>query len=123
MKVETLEVTTRNAMKSIEELDRGLAFLNNEVEELKKLETDCTALRQEVLYMGVYQRRENLRFYGIEEDPEGAESFLRQRRRARRPILGELSLINCLSTADYFRPRCATKTMLTFFFTLPVFVI
>ena len=23
--------------------------------------------------MGVYQRRENLRFYGIEEDPEGAE--------------------------------------------------
>ena len=71
MKVETLEGTTRNAMKPIEELDRGLAFLNNEVEELKKLEKDCTALRQEVLYMGVYQRRENLRFYGIEEDPEG----------------------------------------------------
>ena len=36
VKVETLEATTRNAMKSIEELDRGLAFLNNEVEELKK---------------------------------------------------------------------------------------
>ena len=54
VKVETLEATTRNAMKSIEELDRGLAFLNNEVEELKKREKDCTALRQEVLYMGVY---------------------------------------------------------------------
>ena len=40
-----------------------MAFLNNEVEELKKLEKDCTALRQEVLYMGVYLRRENLRFY------------------------------------------------------------
>ena len=73
MKVETLEVTTRNAMKSIEELDKGLAFLNNEVEELKKLEKDCTALRQEVLHMGVYQRRENLCFYATEEDPEGAE--------------------------------------------------
>ena len=73
IKVETLEVTTRNAMKSIEELDRGLAFLNKEVEELKKLEKDCTALRQKVLYMGVYQRRENLRFYGIEDNPEGAE--------------------------------------------------
>ena len=74
VKVETLEATTRNAMKSIEEpLDRGLAFLNNEVEELKKREKECTALRQEVLYMEVYQRRENLRFYGIEEDPEGAE--------------------------------------------------
>ena len=44
-KVETLEVTTRSAMKSIEELDRGLAFLNSEVEELKKLEKDCAALR------------------------------------------------------------------------------
>jgi len=31
------------------------------------------ALRLEVPYMGVYQRRENLRFYGIAEDPEGAE--------------------------------------------------
>ena len=37
------------------------------------MEKDCTALRQEVLYMGVYLRRENLRFYGIEEDPWGAE--------------------------------------------------
>ena len=46
-----MEATTRNAMKSIEELDRGLAFLNNEVEELKKWEKDCTALRQEVLYI------------------------------------------------------------------------
>ena len=25
--------------------------------------------------MGVYPRRENLRFYGIEEDPEGAEDM------------------------------------------------
>ena len=73
LKVETLEATTRNAMKSVEELDKGLAFLNNEVEGLKKLEKVCTALRQEVLYMGVYQRRENLRFYGIEEDPERPE--------------------------------------------------
>ena len=73
-KVETLEATTRNAMKSIEELDKGLAFLNSEseVEGLKKLEKDCAALRQQVLYMWVYQRRENLRFYSI-EDPEGAE--------------------------------------------------
>ena len=45
-KVETLETTTRNAMKSIEELDRGLAFLNSEIEGLKKLEKDCAVLRQ-----------------------------------------------------------------------------
>lgn len=72
-KVETLESTTRKAMKSIEDLDKGLTFLNSEVEHLKKLEKDCAALRQEVLYMGVYQRRENLRFHGIEEVPERAE--------------------------------------------------
>jgi len=60
--VETLEATTRNAMKSIEENDRGLVSLNSEVKGLNKLEKICAALRQEVLYMGVYQRRENLRF-------------------------------------------------------------
>ena len=69
-KVESPKATTRN---DIEELDRGLALLNSEVEGLKKVEKECAALRQEVLYMGVYQRRENLRFYGIEEDPEGAD--------------------------------------------------
>lgn len=73
VKVESLDSTTRKAMKSIDELDKGMTFLNGEVEHLKKLEKDCAAFRQEVLYMGVYQRRENLRFYGIEEDPEGAE--------------------------------------------------
>ena len=38
MKVETLEATTRNEMKPMEELNRGLAFLNSEVEGLKKLD-------------------------------------------------------------------------------------
>lgn len=52
MKVETLETTLRNAMKSIKELDKGLAFLYSKVKELKKLEKD---------------------WYGIEEDPQGAE--------------------------------------------------
>lgn len=52
MKVETLETTLRNAMKSIKELDKGLAFLNSKVKELKKLEKD---------------------WYGIEEDPQRAE--------------------------------------------------
>jgi len=46
-----------------------LAFLNSEVEGPKKLEKDCSAFGQEVLYKGVSQRS----FYGIKEDPEGAE--------------------------------------------------
>ena len=75
VKVEFLDSTTRKAMNSIDELDKGMTFLNSEVEHLKKLEKDCAAFRQVVLYMGVYQRRENLRFYGIEEDPEGAEDI------------------------------------------------
>ena len=50
-----------------------MTFLNSDVERLKKLENDCSALRQEILYIGVYQRRENLRFFGNEEAAEGAE--------------------------------------------------
>jgi len=43
--VESLDSTTRKAMKSIDELDKGMTFLNGEVEHLKKLEKDCTAFR------------------------------------------------------------------------------
>ena len=43
------------------------------VERFTKLEKDCPAFRQQLLYMGVYQCRENPRFYGTKEDPEGAE--------------------------------------------------
>lgn len=58
----TLEATTRDAMKSVPELDRGLAFMNSKVEGLTKLEKDCTAIRHEVLYMKVCQRRETFVF-------------------------------------------------------------
>ena len=66
-KVETLETTLTNAMKSINELDKGLPFLNSEVEELKKLEKDCTTPRQEILYMGVYQEEKTFVFMVLKE--------------------------------------------------------
>ena len=55
----------------VNEIDKGMAFLNSEVESLKQTlegqKEEMETLRQENLYMGVYQRRENLRFHGIPE--------------------------------------------------------
>ena len=55
----------------VNEIDKGMAFLNSEVESLKQTlegqKEEMDTLRQENLYMGVYQRRENLRFHGIPE--------------------------------------------------------
>ena len=67
-KVETLEESTKKANKAIEELDSGMAFLNSEVEELKKMEKGVRCPQTRNTLYGVYQRRENSRFYGIEED-------------------------------------------------------
>lgn len=58
-------------MKSSDDLDKEMVFLNSEVEELK-LEKDCIALQQEVIYMRVNQTRQNLRFSGT-GNPEGVE--------------------------------------------------
>ena len=55
----------------VNEIDKGMAFLNSEVESLKQTlegqKEEIETLRKENLYMGVYQRRENLRFHGIPE--------------------------------------------------------
>ena len=55
----------------VNEIDKGMAFLNSEVESLKQTlegqREEMETLRKENLYMGVYQRRENLRFHGIPE--------------------------------------------------------
>ena len=82
-KADQLESFSRDATTK---LDEGMSFANTEIENLKKkvklleqtiqentVNTEnkskgkIEALRNEKLYMEVYQRRENLRFYGIAE--------------------------------------------------------
>ena len=60
--------------KKIQELEDGLDFANTERESFKekfdKLKCEINQLRDEKLYMEVYQRRENLRFFGIKEEAD-----------------------------------------------------
>ena len=71
-KVDRLEVFKNKTEKKIEELEDGLDFANTERESFKekfdKLKCEINQLRDEKLYMEVYQRRENLRFFGIKEE-------------------------------------------------------
>ena len=91
-KVAELEISANDATRTTKELDNSVSFATSEIESLKKsvknlketiiekeesmenrLKEDIRALRDEKLYMEVYQRRENLRFYGIEEDSDSGD--------------------------------------------------
>ncbi|XP_068756607.1 uncharacterized protein [Montipora capricornis] len=62
----------REKEKKVLELDEGMIFANAEREsfkaELQDLHNQVNQLKDEKLYMEVYNRRENLRFFGIEEE-------------------------------------------------------
>ena len=88
-KLENDQSTTRTAVK---ELQDGLQEFNTQVNEAtaarEKASQLCESrykeLENKLLYAEVYQRRENLRFYGISEEEEGGDcrivlnSFLEQ---------------------------------------------
>ena len=56
--------------KKIKELEDGLDFANTERESFKE---KFDKLRDEKIYMEVYQRRENLRFFGIKKEADTEE--------------------------------------------------
>ena len=67
----------KKTRKKIKELEDGLDFANTECESFKekfdKLKCEINQLTDEKLYMEVYQRRENLRFFGIKEEADTEE--------------------------------------------------
>ena len=74
-KLENAQSTTRISFKEMED---GLQEFNTQVNEAKAAgekvkehcENKCKDLENKLLYAEVYQRRENLRFYGIEEEED-----------------------------------------------------
>ena len=68
-------VSIEGAMK---EMDNGLNFINTEVEELKgktdENQQQINVLNKRVLYLEVYNRRENLRFLGFPEKESADEN-------------------------------------------------
>ena len=79
------------------ELEDGLDFANTERESFKekfdKLKCEINQLRDEKLYMEVYQRRENLRFFGIKEEADTEED-------AREVLVGFLKTDLGMENAD-----------------------
>ena len=79
------------------ELEDGLDFANTERESFKekfdKLKCEINQLRDEKLYMEVYQRRENLRFFGIKEEADTEED-------AREVLVGFLKTELGMENAD-----------------------
>ena len=88
-KLENAQLTTRNTFREMED---GLQEFNTQVNDAKATgekikehcESKCKELENKLLYTEVYQRRENVRFNGIEETVEDEnllkvlQSFLEQ---------------------------------------------
>ena len=74
-KLENAQSTTRNTFREMED---GLQEFNTQVNEAKatgeKIKEHCES-ENKLLYTEVYQRRENLRFYGIDETVEDENSL------------------------------------------------
>ena len=91
------ESFSKDAASSLKVLDEEMSFANSEDENMKekmkhwekslqdktarverKLQGEIETLRDEKLYMEVYQRRENLRFYGIREASGSTEENVKE---------------------------------------------
>ena len=90
-------VLQKQNRKKIKELEDGSDFANTERQPFKekfdKLKCEINQLRDEKLYMEVYQRRENLRFFGIKEEADTEED-------AREVLVGFLKTELGMENAD-----------------------
>ena len=94
-KVEHFESFSKDAVLSLKVLDEEMSFADSEIESMKekikhwenqeetekvdrKLQGEIETLRDEKLYMEVYQRRENLRFHGIREVSGATEENVKE---------------------------------------------
>ena len=96
-KVNCFESSKTKTEKEIKELEDGLDFANRERDSFKekfdKLKCEIKQLRDEKIYMEVYQRRENLRFFGIKEEADTEED-------AREVLVGFLKTELGMENAD-----------------------
>ena len=96
-KVDCFESFKNEKEKKIKEQEDGLDFANTERESFKekfdKLKCEINQLRDEKLCMEVYQRRENLRFFGIKEEADTEED-------AREVLVGFLKTELGMENAD-----------------------
>ena len=69
--VEKVQEDAKQLKENVVTMDKGVSFLNSEVEELQRNETKhlkrIKILEDQIMYQEVYNRRENLRFLGVPE--------------------------------------------------------
>ena len=79
--VSSLKVRADLAETKLREMDTGLQFANAEVEDLKSQsrnnQQSILSLKERLLYQEVYNRRENLRFFGLPESTESTSEVSR----------------------------------------------
>lgn len=69
-KVDSFESSLKEKAELVKAMEEKVATFSADVEEMK---TEIASIRKQQEYMETYQRRENLRFYGIPEKSEGKE--------------------------------------------------
>ena len=74
----TLSEKSRKIGEKTNDIEKATEFENTEIEELKKKDKEnedkIKDLEDKLLYQEVYNRRENLRFFGIPESTTGVEN-------------------------------------------------
>ena len=74
----TLSEKSRKTGEKTNDIEKAMEFENTEIEELKKKDKEnedkIKDLEDKLLYQEVYNRRENLRFFGIPESTTGVEN-------------------------------------------------
>ena len=81
----TLSEKSRTIEEKTKDIEKAMKFENAEIEGLKKKDKEneekINELEDKLLYQEVYNRRENLRFFGIPESATGAENTFEAMRR------------------------------------------
>ena len=74
----TLSEKSRKVEEKTNDIEKAMEFESTEIEELKKKDKEnedkIKELEDKLLYQEVYNRRENLRFFGIPESTTGVEN-------------------------------------------------
>ena len=62
----------------MEEFEECLQYNEDDISDIKrdnrKLENDVSELKKQLMYMGTYSRRENLKFFGLPENSDALDS-------------------------------------------------
>lgn len=70
--VRVLKSQKKKLEKNVEELEEGMQYNDDDISDLqrdnKKLENDVYELKKQLMYMENYSRRENLKFFGVQEN-------------------------------------------------------